>query len=320
LLSQEDQKRVYSEVVDLTKGPTDFYVFILFSSLIATLGLLINSAAVIIGAMIVAPLMNPILVVSMGVVRGNLNIIKEGAKHLLLGTMGALAISYIILIPIPEIKLTAEIMARTQPNLYDLIVALTAGAAGAYATGKSKMFLSLPGVAIAVALMPPLTTTGIGLYLQNPSVYLGSFLLFLTNLGGINLGAILIFLLFGFAKHGEENKTQFLRHFKFSVLLVIMLCIPLVYMTGSVIYKSKVENIIRSTVVTYLEVVIPGAELDTLNWHQEKEEIVIKVIVNSQEVPAKEFAGSLKSTFEENLETPVIFTLEVVPVQIIKVQ
>ena len=320
VLSDEDQTRVYSNVVSLTRGTTDFYFFILFSSIIATFGLIINSAAVIIGAMIVAPLMNPILVISMGVVRGELSVIRKGFRELGLGTLLSLIVTYLALLPIPDVNVSSEILSRTQPNLFDLIIALTAGGAGAYATGKAKMFLSLPGVAIAVALMPPLAVTGIGLYLQNHYIFLGSFLLFLTNLVGINLGAIVIFLMFGFATHVQESKAQFLRHLRISVLLVAMLCIPLLYMTGNVLHKSKVDNIIRSTAGTYLEVVIPNAEFVKSNWHQEDGKTIIKMVINSQEIPDKRFAESLRNSFEQNLSTPVVFTLEVIPVHILKIE
>jgi len=320
LLSDAEQTEVYENIVSMTKGRREFYFFIFFSSVIATFGLLIDSAAVTIGAMIIAPLMTPILVISMGVVREEMTLIKKGLKFLIIGSIFSLIVAYLSLVPIPDVKATKEILARAEPTLYDLIIALTAGAAGAYATAKSKMFMSLPGVAIAVALMPPLVTTGIGLFMQDPYISLGSFLLFLTNLGGINLGGIGIFLWLGFGRNKRGGKTAFLRHLKFSVLLVLILAIPLAYLTYNVIYKSRIDNIVNSTLNSYLDVVIPDSEVDDLVWYQEHGTTSIRAIIHSEHSPDRKFAESLKETFEENVGTPVIFTLEIIPIQVLKVK
>ncbi len=312
ILSWDEKLSVLSSVDFLSHATKDFYFFILCSTLIATFGLIINNVAVIIGAMVVAPLMNPILGISLGVVWGDLNLIKRSLKNLFWGTLFSLCVSFLTVRFLPELKVTQEILARTQPTLYDLIIALAAGAAGAYATAKAQMFMALPGVAIAVSLMPPLATTGIGLALNNHYIYLGSFLLFLTNLAGINLSGILIFGLLGFAFHAPaESRSRFFRHLRLSILLVILLSVPLGYMMNRVYHKNMTENSIRKTITISLEN-LPKSELIKLRWHEEKGKIIILAVIYSPAVPNRQFSEDMKNSIETSLEKPVTFTLEVI--------
>jgi uncharacterized hydrophobic protein (TIGR00271 family) len=318
-LSLEERLSVFSSVDFLSHATKDFYFFILCSTFIATFGLIINSVAVIIGAMVVAPLMNPILGISLGVVWGDLNLIKRSLKNLFWGTLVSLCVSFISVRFLPDLKVTQEILARTQPTLYDLVIALAAGAAGAYATAKAQMFLSLPGVAIAVSLMPPLATTGIGLALNNPYIYLGSFLLFLTNLAGINLSGILIFGLLGFVFHSPgESRKRFFGHLRLSILLVILLSIPLGYMMNRVYHKNMTENLIRKTIIKRVET-LPKSELVKLRWHEERGRIIILAVIYSPEVPERKFSEDTKKNIEEMLEKPVTFSLEIIPFVLQKV-
>ncbi|MFH0802077.1 MAG: TIGR00341 family protein [bacterium] len=312
-LTHEEKEGVFSSVVFLSHATNDYYFFILCSTIIATFGLVTDSAAVIIGAMVVAPLMNPILGIAMGVVRGDLPLINRSFRNLLFGVLVALAISWISVRFLPYLQVTREILARTQPTLYDLIIALAAGAAGAYAIAKAQMFMALPGVAIAVSLMPPLATTGIGLALGNQYIYLGSFLLFITNLVGIHLSGILVFALLGFVSKGAgEGRKNFLKHLRLSILLVILLSLPLGVMMERVYHKNKTESVIRQTINQGIGP-LPESELAKLRWHEEKGRIIIVAVVYAPSVPGRELAEGLKKTLEKKLGSPVTFSLEVLP-------
>lgn len=178
---------------------SQFLVLLILSVLLALLGLYANSAPVIIGAMILAPLMAPIISLAMGLARTEFKLIRTAARTLAIGVSSALACAMLVAWMMPFENLTPEMRARLVPNLLDLGVAVISGIAGAYASSKEEIAKSLAGVAIAVALVPPLSVAGIGLGWGEWAMAQGSLLLFATNLVGIVLAAVLTFLVLGFA-------------------------------------------------------------------------------------------------------------------------
>ena len=157
-LTPHEQADVSATIRKGATAQVHFYVMIALSTIIAALGLLLNSPAVIIGAMLVAPLMAAIIGMALSIVHGDQSLLLKSARTSLAGVLIAMAIGLLIGWLVPNATTTSEIMARTQPNLLDLFVALAAGAAGAYALCRKKVAASLAGVAIAVALVPPLAT------------------------------------------------------------------------------------------------------------------------------------------------------------------
>ena len=159
----------------------------LASCAIATLGLLLNSSAVVIGAMLVAPLLSPIVRLGFALPRNDLFGALRSLSTAAVGAVTALAVSILIIRLAPAMAPTAEIMARTQPNLLDLLVAVISGLAGGYAVirGLNGVFA---GVAIATALMPPLASCGYGLAWGDMAIAQGAALLFVANLTAIALG------------------------------------------------------------------------------------------------------------------------------------
>lgn len=168
------------------------------STLIAGLGLVTNSAAVVIGAMLVAPLMVPILGAGLALMQGNLPLMKQSMKAVCLGFMAAFFIGVLIglFVPIPDF-LTPELNARGNPSVLDIFIALASGVAAAYAMGRPDLSAALPGVAIAAALVPPIATSGIAFAEGVWGVAAQSSLLFLTNVITIILSASLTLYLTG---------------------------------------------------------------------------------------------------------------------------
>lgn len=186
-----------------TLRDTTYWLQILFAAGVATLGLVLNSPAVIIGAMLISPLMGPILAAGLALASGDLILGIRAVVSLALSCVVAVLFAVTLVGLLPFKEMTSEIAARTQPNTLDLVVALFSGAIGSIATCKEAkgVVTSIPGVAIAVALMPPLCVVGYGLGLAvslNPAegwrVSLGGGLLFLTNLVAITFTAMLVFL------------------------------------------------------------------------------------------------------------------------------
>ena len=193
--------------LDISKAATlkdvSYWLQILFSAGIATLGLVLNSPAVIIGAMLISPLMGPILAGGLSFAAGDIILGWRAAVNLTLSCLVAVALAMILVWLLPFKEVTAEIAARTQPNTLDLAVALFSGAVGSVAVCKEVkgVVTSIPGVAIAVALMPPLCVAGFGLGIavsaggaERLRIAGGGALLVLTNLVAIIFTSMLIFL------------------------------------------------------------------------------------------------------------------------------
>ena len=162
-----------------------YLILIVGSCAIATFGLLANSAAVIIGAMIIAPLMLPIRGLAFGALQGNVILFRKGLMAVAIGSLLAVALAWClgVLVGIPSYG--SEVLSRSEPTLLDLGIAVAAGGISGYAKVEPKISGSVAGTAIAVALMPPICAIGLGLAQANWSLSLGATLLYLTNLLGI---------------------------------------------------------------------------------------------------------------------------------------
>jgi uncharacterized hydrophobic protein (TIGR00271 family) len=182
-----------------------FTILLGLAAVIATIGLMADSAAVIIGAMIIAPLMGPIVGIALGIVTGY----PERAMRSLLVAVFGIVFTIVLAVAIgswlatPTLAATPEIVARTSPSILDLVVALAAGAAGAYGATNRKVSDALAGVAISISLVPPLAVVGLLLGAGDLSGASGALLLFLTNFVSIVLAATVVFVLSGVAPIGE---------------------------------------------------------------------------------------------------------------------
>lgn len=182
----------------------DYIVMIVLSAALATLGLLTNSAAVIIGAMLVAPLMSPLSSFSTGMATGVLRLARRASVTLFIGVTLALLISIVMGVLLPIDTPTEEMLARGSPNLLDAAIALVSGWVAAYATARKGIPAALAGVAIAAALMPPICTIGLGIALRDYSLAFGANLLFLANIAFIIAAQYITFLWMGM--HPNEDR------------------------------------------------------------------------------------------------------------------
>ncbi|MYE26963.1 MAG: TIGR00341 family protein [Chloroflexi bacterium] len=182
----------------------DYIVMIVLSAALATLGLLTNSVAVIIGAMLVAPLMSPISSFSTGMATGILHLTRRASVTLFTGVTLALLISIVMGVVLPIDTPTDEMLARGSPNLLDAAIALVSGWVAAYATARKGIPAALAGVAIAAALMPPISTIGLGIALRDIDLAFGANLLFLANIAFIIAAQYITFLWMGM--HPTEDR------------------------------------------------------------------------------------------------------------------
>ncbi|HJU53659.1 MAG TPA: DUF389 domain-containing protein, partial [Pyrinomonadaceae bacterium] len=202
-VTPEQKEEIYIQISrSASLRDVSYWLQVLFSAGIATLGLVLNSPAVIIGAMLISPLMGPILASGLTLATGDLLLGIRAVTNLALSCMLAILFAVLLVSVLPFKEVTSEIVARTRPNTLDLVIALFSGAVGSIATCKEVkgVVTSIPGVAIAVALMPPLCVVGFGLGLavsldaaEGLRVARGGGLLFLTNLVAITFTAMVVF-------------------------------------------------------------------------------------------------------------------------------
>lgn len=291
--AEDEFKELFLGLKESAKLSSIFIVLMILSTLLATTGLFQNSAPVIIGAMVLAPLMAPIVSLAMGVVRGHEQLIKNSTKTLTLGIVTALLCSSLLTYFIPLSSITNEMQGRVNPNILDLIVAIISGIAGAYANSKSEVAKSLAGVAIAVALVPPLSVTGIGIGWGNMDMVYGSFLLFVTNLVGITLSAAITFIVLGYAPIHRAKKGIVYTSFILGIIII-----PLVIS----FYKVIDQNNILST-LNDKHYIVNGKDLklDVLNIDLSKEKPDITIEISSFEILQKNEFRLLKDKIQDDI-------------------
>lgn len=257
------REAMYEEIVALSRPTTGFYILVVVSSTIAAYGLLANSTAVVIGAMLVAPLMGPIFGIALGLVVGDRRLLGRAAAAETLGVLLAVAVGWLAGISPLRLDPGAEILARTQPNLYDLIIALAAGLAGAYAISDKDVSPALPGVAISVALVPPLVTCGICLALRQPAEATGAMLLFIANLLAIQIASATVFAVAGAARPGSRKRLglwEFLGRFGLSLVALALVAVFMTHTLVGLVRERRLSQAIEHCLREECRAVV-GAEL-----------------------------------------------------------
>jgi uncharacterized hydrophobic protein (TIGR00271 family) len=229
-LTPAEQDDIDRYAYEISEPDIDYVTLIAVSATLATLGLLLNSPAVIIGAMLVAPFMQPCIGFAVGITNGRMSLVRNALVTLVVGVLLALVLAMLwgALVGGGRAS-TPEMLARSNPSLLDALVALASGVIGAYATARKDISTALAGVAIAAALMPPLCTAGLELAAGNVDVGLRAALLFTTNIVCISVAAWAVFLLLGmrprFADGSDQRRHGWLVAVTLLMLPVVVLLI-----------------------------------------------------------------------------------------------
>lgn len=238
-------KTIYLEV-DVSAG---YFLVLSIANLIALSGLITNNTAAIIGAMLVSPLMGPILSSGFAFITENTLIGKKALKKIFLSVALTILIAAIATYVSPLKDVTDEIMSRTRPNLYDLIIAFLAGTVGAIALCTKKNYLTIvTGVAIATAVIPPLSVAGFGAGSGNLSIAFGGFFLFFTNFVAIIISTCVVFFIYGFrpGMTTQESASQIRKRFAFLAFILVIISIPLLYTLHESISEARLRAGVQS--------------------------------------------------------------------------
>lgn len=205
--SSESKRNAVVELLDASIPDRDFYLLLIGAAALALFGIFLDSIAVLIASMIVAPLAYPILALALGLVAGDIRLASRSAGMLLISLVIAIALALLGTFLFGDIAVDRVFISFTSNQVIATLIAIIAGAIAAYGLVRPKVGGAMTGIGVAVSLMPPLVATGIGIAEKNTDLANQAFVLFLLNVGGILLGSILVFLMFGLGRHYKDQQA-----------------------------------------------------------------------------------------------------------------
>jgi uncharacterized hydrophobic protein (TIGR00341 family) len=282
-------------------------VLLVLSTVIATAGLISDSAAVVIGAMLVAPLMNPVMAAAGAVIMGWPHRFYQSLALLAAMAVGALVISSLLTLVSPELFIMPEqVLARTRPTFWDLLIALAAGSAGAY-TITRKESSAIPGVAVAVALLPPLASTGILLTTGEGELALRALILFLTNFVAMVLAGAVTFAAVGVSPARARRESAAFIKAKIGLFFVLTLaiCIPLWFYSEKVLFNAEYRAARSELLQNWLRK--NDLELVDVEIYRETRRLVLSLTGPSGTWPTTEKSVSEAATSMQDAVTDIFF-------------
>ncbi len=247
---EEEKTKVLDNVVRNTSFRGANLWILACAIVVASVGLNVNSTAVIIGAMLISPLMGPIVGAGFALGTYDFALLKKSGKNLLIATVVSLLVSTLYFLISPFKDAQSELLARTSPNIYDVLIAFFGGLVGVIAITRAEKGNPIPGVAIATALMPPLCTAGYGLAMGNYAYFLGALYLYTINCFFIGIATFVIvkYLKYPLVNHVNKLKQKQIRNT--ISLLIVLLLVPSIYFAYQMIrekkFRASVEHFIKS--------------------------------------------------------------------------
>lgn len=294
-----------------TQKQVGFWVLLVLSVAIATLGIIADSTAVVIGAMLVAPLMTPIMAVSVGIVNGWPRRVTMAFLTVAGGVAVSVGVAWILAAWVPQLTpntTNSQIVSRVSPTLVDMLIAVAAGAAGAYATVDKRVSSSITGVAIAVALVPPLGVVGITLKAGEYGDASGAFLLFLTNLVAIILMASIVFVVAGLVPLEQfvENRKKTRTVISTVALAALLIMVPLFFTSEGILASAARQSTAQQITEDWI-----AADPDlTLEKVTVDNDDISVVLAGEGDVPSVE---DLETSLEDAFDTQIFVDVQYFP-------
>lgn len=279
---------------------------LIFAIFMASLGLNVNSTAVIIGAMLISPLMGPIMGVGLSVGLNDFELMKRSLKSFLITTLFSVTTATIFFLVSPVAEGQSELLARTSPTIYDVFIALFGGLAGVVALSTKEKGNVIPGVAIATALMPPLCTAGYGLASGNLIYFLGAFYLYFINSVFISLATFIGVRVMHFQRKEFVDKKREKTVRKYIILIVVLTMCPAVYLTFGIIKSTFYETAANHFINTELNF----ENTQVLDKKVSYEHREIRVVLIGPEVPEASIALARSKMKQYKLEETKLVVLQ----------
>lgn len=281
---------------------------LIFAIFMASLGLNVNSTAVIIGAMLISPLMGPIMGVGLSVGLNDFELMKRSLKSFLITTAFSVTTATIFFLFTPIAEAQSELLARTSPTIYDVFIALFGGLAGVVALSTKEKGNVIPGVAIATALMPPLCTAGYGLASGNLIYFLGAFYLYFINSVFISLATFIGVRLMHFQRKEFVDKNREKKVRQYIVFIVILTMCPAIYLTMGIIRSTFFETAANRFVSEQLN--FDNTQVLNKKIHYEGDSCEIRVVLIGPEVPEASIAIARSKMKDYKLENTKLIVLQ----------
>ncbi|MBW2416160.1 MAG: DUF389 domain-containing protein [Deltaproteobacteria bacterium] len=307
-LRREERRELSLRIAAGAVADADFVVMMGLAAALASLGLLQGSTAVVIGAMLVAPLMGPLVASGFALVQGNVVLFRMAMGVSVLGVGLGFGISVLVGLGNPGYEPSMEIEARGLPDLMDLAIGFASGMAAAYAMGRPKVASTLAGVAIAAALVPPLAVVGVALTNDRPWIAVNAGILLLTNLVAIILGAAMVFRLLRVHVHGEQDQRPAWASAAIMtlVLLAVLVSAPLFLNVLEARREGRVARPLLYPVAPHVRAAVhsyvdewPGIEVILLGRPSVEARFGLGMVLASDDtVPAK-FESELRDVIRE---------------------
>lgn len=307
------QAKMFIEGPRSARRLTNFFVLLLLATVIATYGVLSNSTATVIGAMIVAPLMGPIMATAAAVVMGSSGRTLRALGLVAAGVAAVIVLAIVLTWVVPDVTISftsnGELASRISPGLYALLTALGAGAAGAFIMGREEIADSMGGVAIAISLVPPLCVVGIALSQGQWGAAGGAMLLFLTNFFAILLAGGVVFMLSGLGRLAIADSQVRMRRNAFLLIVVatLLIAIPL----SLTAYRAVVDAVDSQAATRVTEQWLADTNQRLVSLEVNDRLVRITIEGSGELRPLKELANSLAST----LDRTILVSLRTIPTQ-----
>lgn len=311
-INEDRQRKVYNEIKESAQGDFDFFVLTIFSGIIITLGLVVDSSAVVIGGMLLAPLVWPILSLSLGIVKGRSKLVQNSSFTLLRSTLLIFVIAIIIGVISPSYALKGtEFLSRTSPTIFELFIALAAGFIGAFVIAYPKIGAAIAGVVVAAALVPPIAVMGVSVAHGNISLAGGAFILYLSNLIAVTFSASVLFFIARFkgpsSESGQERRKSNMR---WALLFLLVMAIPLFLITSSTIKENKQQKIVREIVGA----TIPEAIITDVNIDEKSEVSIVNITIQYSGSLTNDQVNDLENVLSKRMRKEVVSRVTVVPI------
>ncbi|WP_373522071.1 TIGR00341 family protein [Aquiflexum sp.] len=270
------------ETIDYIKKNVEFkganLWILIFAIFVASVGLNVNSTAVIIGAMLISPLMGPIMGIGLAAGINDFELLKKSMKNLGIAVLISILTSTIYFSFTPLDDAQSELLARTEPTIWDVLIALFGGLAGIVAGSRKEKSNAIPGVAIATALMPPLCTAGYGLATGNLYYFFGAFYLFFINSVFISLSTYLIVRFMKFPKKEFMDRKREKTVRSYITLFTLLTIIPSVYLAYNIVKRTFWEKSVKQFISTEFDLPRTQIIASTLLYDSDSSVIEISLI------------------------------------------